>query len=72
MIIQKGIPIPQYSKKFGYMKYNLKNMKVGDSFIYKGTTRGAHSIIFQNRMRLGYNFIQDTTIYGNIRIWRVS
>ena len=75
MIIEKDIEIPEFKPRkpsTKNSKYQMDKMKVGHSFIYRGSLHGALSLMWQYRQKLGHQYVSAKTRYGNRRIWRVE
>lgn len=65
--IDKGIPMPQISKKMPY-----KDMEVGDSFFVPGmTAKKVGSNLAYAKEKTGFQFT-SRTVDGGVRVWRIK
>ena len=68
--IEKGIEIPASRERIAGLGKTLKNMKVGESFLYPLNKRtSVLSVAFRNKPR---KFITRKVGDNHIRVWRVE
>ena len=88
IIMEKGIPIPDHTRRGAPSKYRFEELEVGESILVVGANSRTHSGITSPwRKKLGHDYLSRTIIYhldGNeknnspdnlvdaLRIWRTA
>lgn len=68
--IEQGVPIPARNRKGGGLTATLKQMIVGDSFLWPKAKRGYLTTYFQKVPEA--KFTSRTVDEENVRVWRVE